>query len=169
MPPWMNIEGKLELISILFRASALFAVLTNTMTWLKSNASSKSINLRVFFSSSSLTKNCCRPWRVSFMSWSIKISKGFFMNFLQMALTSEPIVAENIITYFIWGVILKIDWTSCLISTSLSILSHSSRINYFKFSIFKCPPFPNASILPGVPTIIAGGDFSKIFIWSLIG
>ncbi len=96
------------------------------------------------------------------------ISNGFLINFLQIRRTSGLIVAENIITCLLWGVILKIDWTSYLISNSESILSHSSRTKCFRFSIFKCYPLTNANILPGVPTRIVGGAFLRDAIWSLI-
>lgn len=116
-----------------------------------------------------LTIYCYNPCKVNFVSLSIYISKGFLINFLHIVLTSALIVAENIITCFKWGVILKIAWTSYLISNSESILSHSSKMKCLRLSIYKCLPLTNASIRPGVPTRIVGGDFFNALICSVIG
>lgn len=127
MWPWMQTEGKLQEASNLLSTSARSQFFTNTITWLKTSASKRSISFLFFSYSVSFMQYCCNPCRVNQVSLSIKISKGFFINFLQISLIGALIVAENIITCFWCGVDLKICQTSCLISISSRTLSHSSK------------------------------------------
>ena len=110
--------------------------------------------------------NCSQTkWRISryffleTMGHIIQRCKVTCMNFLQTGLTSLLRVAENIMTCFSWGVDRKIScivgienifrnrifqsestWTSRLMSSSASILSHSSRTKCFKFFRFNFFP-----------------------------
>ena len=56
---------------------------------------------------------------MSFDSFSIKTSVGFLMNLRQVSLMSWASVAVNIITYLLWGVSLKIFWTSDLMPNQI--------------------------------------------------
>jgi hypothetical protein len=91
------------------------------------------------------------------------------MNLRHIFRTSGLNVAENIITCLSCGVILKMFWTSYLISRASSIWSHSSRIKCFIFSVFRLLFFTRARTLPGVPISIVGGFFFSSFIWSYSG
>ncbi len=122
----MAIEGKLQSFSNLSNSIARTTVLTKIMTWLKIKPSIRSLSFRFFSFSSSLTKYCFKPWRVSLVSLSIIISKGYnfsykirftwCMNLRQTGLMSFDKVAENIITCFSRGVSTKIFWTWLRIS-----------------------------------------------------
>lgn len=98
------------------------------------------------------------------------------MNFLQTYRMDELIVAENIITYLLCGVFLKIVYISPLMSlinkniiiykenkcknclpSDSSILSHSSRIKIFKLSRIRNFLVIKSRVRPGVPTITVGG------------
>ena len=57
------------------------------------------------------------------------------MNFLQTVRISLERVAENIITCFSCGVLLKISCTSARMSSFSSILSHSSRMKCLTFLV----------------------------------
>lgn len=70
-------------------------------------------------------KNWANPWRISFPS-SMKISTSFWRNFLQSFLSYSGMVALNIITCLLWGVLTKISWISALIPGFPITLSHSS-------------------------------------------
>lgn len=159
MPEWIHIEGKLDFIRSLFKASALAVDFTKMITWLNCKASRRSISFRFFWFSSSFEKYCYNPWRVSPVSLSMRISKGYFMNFLHVVLIDALSVAENICTCFWWGVILKIDWTSLLMSRASNILSHSSSMKCLIFWVSKCLPRTRARMRPGVPTTTVGGSF----------
>jgi len=74
---WIATEGKLHSTKSLFSSIALVTVLTKIMTWLNTSASSKSLSLRFFSFSASLMKYCFNPCKVSFVSLSIIISKGY--------------------------------------------------------------------------------------------
>lgn len=96
-----------------------------------------------------------------------------FMNFLQTGRISLGRVAENIMTCFSCGVILKTSCTSRRMSgegrdihsmatlcpghgspSCSSILSHSSRMKCLMFLRFRLRSRHSARIRPGVPTTI---------------
>lgn len=88
------------------------------------------------------------------------------MNFLQTYLIFLLRVAENIITYLLCGVFLKIFYTSPLMSNYSSILSHSSKTKCLILSNFMFPFETKSKILPGVPTTICGGSSFNNFFYS---
>ena len=124
-----------------------------------------------FYFSSSFTKNYERPWRVSFDSWLMKSWNGFFINMAHISFDFSDRVAENIITYLLLAFpFMKIFCTYCLMSASISILSHSSRMKNLRSLSFKCPWLTNWRTLPGVPITICGDSLpSRTAISSLIG
>ena len=78
------------------------------------------------------------------------------MNFLQIGLMSSDRVALNIRTCFWFGVFKKISCTSLRMSSSSSILSHSSSTKCFRFLRFSLLILTNCRIRPGVPTTMCG-------------
>lgn len=113
-------------------------------------------------------KNWANPWRMSFPS-SMKISTSFCKNFLQTFLRSSGMVALNIITCLLWGVLINIYWIFALIPGFPITLSHSSTTKNLTFSKLIILFLARSKRRPGVAIIIWGflvGSLNSLIFYS---
>lgn len=86
----------------------------------------------------------------------MKISTSFCKNFLQSFFNYSGIVALNIITCLLWGVLTKICWISFLILALPRTLSHSSITKNLHFSKLITLFLAKSKSLPGVAIMTCG-------------
>lgn len=86
----------------------------------------------------------------------MKISTSFWRNFLQSFFNYSGIVALNIITCLLCGVLTKICWISALMFGLPKTLSHSSITKNLHFSKLMTLFFAKSKSLPGVAIMMCG-------------